>query len=313
MEDVLARLAAGETVLQVREARGQLTAPQFRGLRVLVADDTVLNLEVASEALGRLGVVAETVGSGAQAIEAVRNKEFDLVLMDCSMPDIDGFTAAREIRAWEAQARRKRLPIIALTAQVVGAKADAWREAGMDGVIHKPYTLLQLAACFQRVFPEWDVGSKLESVPGLNNDTDQTSLLDAGVLQNLQEIGGQRDPGFLRRIFDLYLENAPPACDEVLRAGRSGDPDACARAAHALKSMSYNVGAAQVAARAGAVEQSARAGKVVAEPELEALSKLLAETLEKVAALREQACETYTSTSQSSRQARSSFSPRQIA
>ncbi len=154
MEDVLVRLAAGESVLQVRETRGRVTTPQFRGLKVLVADDTELNLEVAVEALGRLGITAETVGSGAQAIEAVRTKDFDIVLMDCSMPDIDGFTATREIRNWESKAGRKRVPIVALTAQVVGIKADAWREAGMDGVIHKPYTLLQLAACFEQVFPK---------------------------------------------------------------------------------------------------------------------------------------------------------------
>jgi two-component system, NarL family, sensor histidine kinase BarA len=295
MEGVLSRLAAGESVLQVREARGQVTTPQFRGLKVLVADDTVLNLEVAVEALGRLGVAAESVESGAQAIEAVQAKEFDIVLMDCSMPDIDGFTATREIRTWETKAGRKRVPIIALTAQVAGLKADAWREAGMDGVVHKPYTLLQLAACFENIFPNWSADKSGGTQDGMAaGSTVRTSsadggLLDARVLHELQEMGGRGNPGFLRRIFDLYLENAPRACTEMVKAARADDLDACARAAHALKSMSYNVGAAQVAACAGPIELRAREDGTVTGAEIEELANVLAATLAAIAVLREQA------------------------
>jgi two-component system sensor histidine kinase BarA len=296
MEDVLVRLAAGESVLQVREARGHVFTPQFRGLKVLVADDTVLNLEVAAEALGRLGVTADTVESGAGAIEAVQAKEFDIVLMDCSMPDIDGFTATREIRIWEKKVGRKRVPIIALTAQVVGIKADAWREAGMDGVVHKPYTLLQLAACFQSTFPDGSAGQSGDtrdataaSVMARLPSADSGDLLDAKALDELHEMGGRGNPGFPRRIFDLYLDNAPRAGDEMVKAARARDFDACARAAHALKSMSYNVGAARVAACAGPIEQRARVDRSVKKSEIEELSKVLAATLKAIALLREQA------------------------
>jgi signal transduction histidine kinase/CheY-like chemotaxis protein/HPt (histidine-containing phosphotransfer) domain-containing protein len=288
LEDVFVRLAAGESVLQVREARGQVSTAQFSGLKVLVADDTALNLEVAVEALGRLGITADTVQSGAEAIEAVREKEFDIVLMDCSMPDIDGFTATRTIRAWEAGAGRQRVPIIALTAQVAGMKADAWREAGMDGVVHKPYTLLQLAACLQRVFPNASARQE-ESVAAPINKTDTAKgdLLDENVLQNLREMGGRGNTGFVRRVFDLYLENAPPAAEEALKAVRGGDLAGCARAVHALKSMSYNIGAARVAALAGPIESRARDG-TVADAEVEELTKVLAATLAAIALLREQ-------------------------
>jgi two-component system, NarL family, sensor histidine kinase BarA len=294
MEKVLVHLAAGETVLQVKEARGHVATPQFDGMKVLVADDTALNLEVAVEALGRLGVAVDTVDSGAKAIETIRAREFDLVLMDCSMPDIDGFTATREIRAWEKKAGRKRVPVVALTAQVAGIKADAWREAGMDAIVHKPYTLLQLAACFQSIFPNYSVhaSTRLRTLTNQGPTLDGSELLDSSVLHELNEMGGHGKPGFLRRIFDLYLEHAPVAGDEIVKAAHAGDLDACARAAHALKSMSYNVGAAKVAACAHPIELHAREGRSVTDAEVAELSKAVAATLDAIALLREQAVTT---------------------
>jgi signal transduction histidine kinase/CheY-like chemotaxis protein len=119
--------------------------PRFVGSRVLVADDSAVNREVAIEALGRFGVEVKVVSSGAAAIETVRSAHFDLVLMDGSMPEMDGYEAAREIRGWEEADERQRVPIVALTAHVVGVAADAWRAAGMDAVLHKPFTLESLA------------------------------------------------------------------------------------------------------------------------------------------------------------------------
>jgi len=102
IEDLLVRLAAGE--VGPRLARGSRPAQRpasVPGLKVLVADDSAVNREVAIEALSRLGATVETVENGVQAIEAVRNSIFDVVLMDGSMPDVDGFTAAREIAPWK--------------------------------------------------------------------------------------------------------------------------------------------------------------------------------------------------------------------
>ena len=135
----------------------------------------------------------------------------------------------------------------------------------MDGVVHKPYTLLQLAACFDSVFAHRPPSRGNQGAPAVQIDRpssgageDCARLLDAGVLQELRDMGGRANPNFLRRIFDLYLTNALPARDEMLRAAHAGDFEACARAAHALRSMSHNVGAAQVAAGAGGIERRAR-------------------------------------------------------
>ena len=114
---------------------------------MLVADDSPVNREVASAALARFGVAIDLVENGAEAVAAVARQTYHLVLMDGSMPEMDGFEAARKIRGDERDENRARLPIVALTAHVVGAAADAWREADMDGILHKPFTMQALADC----------------------------------------------------------------------------------------------------------------------------------------------------------------------
>ncbi|HEX2216988.1 MAG TPA: ATP-binding protein, partial [Xanthobacteraceae bacterium] len=263
VEDILACIAAGQPILSAREAASTSATRQFPGLKVLVADDSAVNREVALEALSRLGAATTTVENGREAIAAVEATAFDVVLMDGSMPEIDGFTAAREIRAREVAEGRKRLPIIALTAHVVGTTANAWRDAGMDDVIYKPYTLAQLAGCFARLFPEW-AGADAPSIssrvgaPVAAADRIEAQLLDTSMLDDLQAIarGGKQE--FLARIFRLYRENAARARDELVSAAQAQDHETCGRLAHALKSMSYNIGAMQVAAHAEAIERQAR-------------------------------------------------------
>ena len=125
----------------------EATGPSFRfdGRRVLVADDSAVNREVAIEALSRLGVTSEVAVDGRQAVRGAVAGGFDLVLMDGSMPEMGGYDASREIRRRQAESGAPRLPIVALTAHVLGAAAEAWRAADMDAVLHKPFTLASLS------------------------------------------------------------------------------------------------------------------------------------------------------------------------
>src|SRR5262249_4548888 len=118
IEELLSRIVAGDKQLHNpaggrRRDRGP---PGVAKLKVLVADDSAVNREVAIEALSRLGAQVETVENGAQAVNAAARRAHDIILMDGSMPDIDGFAAARMIREAEKQESRARVPIIALTA-----------------------------------------------------------------------------------------------------------------------------------------------------------------------------------------------------
>jgi CheY-like chemotaxis protein len=225
-----------------------------------------------------------TVDSGAQAIAAAREGAFDVVLMDGSMPDIDGFAAARAIREEEERDGRQRLPVVALTAHVIGKAATAWREAGMDDIVYKPFTLAQLGACLQRLFPTWSEAASSEPASTSMASVDAGELLDARVLRELEEIAGSAGGGFLQRIFTLYLDHAPRIRAELARAVEARDADAAVRAAHALKSMSHNVGARKVAAAAEAIERHAfEAGRPAAD-DIESLTRLLDATLAAVRA-----------------------------
>jgi signal transduction histidine kinase/CheY-like chemotaxis protein len=279
VEDVLGRIVAGKPLLARTEAAAREPAAlQFPGLRVLVADDGAVNREVATAALSRLGAAVHTVENGAHAIAAVRDGAFDMVLMDGSMPDIDGFAAARTIREQELREGRARLPIVALTAHVIGKAADAWRDAGMDDIVHKPFTLAQLGACLQRLFPAWSAPGSDAIIAGAEATggvSGSDALLDVSVLRELEEMAGPARVGFMRRVFGLYLDNVPRIRAELTSAVEAGEAEALARAAHALKSMSHNIGARQVALAAEAIERHARETGVPTADQMDTLVGLL--------------------------------------
>jgi CheY-like chemotaxis protein/HPt (histidine-containing phosphotransfer) domain-containing protein len=254
--------------------------PKFPGARVLVADDSAVNREVACEALARLGITPATVEDGRQAFEVVKDTEFDIVLMDGSMPVVDGFQATRLIREHEAATGGRRTPVVALTAHVVGAGAELWREAGMDGVLHKPFTVLKLAECLARWgTPGAAPSAAPESVaPALAAEDD--ALLDADNLAQLEDMAGSSGRDFIARLVGLYVGHAPRALAELKVATSAADVGCVAPAAHSLKSMSLNIGASAVARRCAAIEAAARqGGELPSEDAIETVTRLLEETI----------------------------------
>ena len=231
--------------------------PRFPNARVLVVDDGAVNREVAGEALKRLGIEADIACDGQEAVARVEKTTYDLVLMDGSMPIMDGYAATRAIRAREAETGRARVAVVALTAHVVGAGAQAWRDAGMDGVLHKPFTLAAMAECIA-----CHVSGAVHGEPARDMDTTAApgadgSAIDAKVLEGLREMSGG-DNAAVARIVGLYRTHAPKSVDAIDAAFAAGDREALASAAHALKSMSANIGAAAVAAAAVAIERACR-------------------------------------------------------
>ena len=172
---------------------------------MLVADDAAINREVAIEALSRLDIDAVTVENGRQAIAAVTEQDFDVVLMDVSMPEIDGLEATRRIRAAEASSGRRRTPIVAVTAHVIGGAADAWREAGMDAVLHKPFSVRELAdrlGAFPSRKPGGGSGRRARRQPSspTTETRDVPPLLDDNVVGQLHALGGAKSGDFSRRV-----------------------------------------------------------------------------------------------------------------
>ncbi|MDB5441310.1 MAG: hypothetical protein JWM33_3737, partial [Caulobacteraceae bacterium] len=281
---LLGQVQAGQPLTDpatAETAQAQTALPQFDGCKVLVADDSAVNREVAIEALSRLNIQCDCVEDGRQAVEAALGCEYALVLMDGSMPEMDGYEATRLIRAREGDGRRT--PIVALTAHVVGSAAEAWRDAGMDGVLHKPFTLAALANVVAGFVKPTSLGptqtSKTAEAMGAGGE-----LLDSQVIAELRGMaqGGRQD--FVDKIFRLYRENSPALISRLFEASENEDWEEGAKAAHALKSMSLNVGAKAVSAAAGRIETRARMLKALEGAAVEAIQRQLAATLEALAA-----------------------------
>ncbi|MGZ3408769.1 MAG: EAL domain-containing protein [Xanthobacteraceae bacterium] len=269
VEALLPRIVRGEKLTRTREFTKVNSSAQiapFEKFTVLVADDNVVNREVAMEALKGLGGVVTLAENGVQALAAMKSARFDIVFMDGSMPEMDGLTASRHVRNFEAETKTPRTPIVGLTAHVVGVDAQKWRDAGMDAVVYKPFTIAELARKIEKLLPH------LTRNPALANDTRQkdaphsekgeddgaADLIDGEIFGQLIEMQSVSHENFAQRIIGLYAQNAPMAVAQMEEAAARADADGCARAAHSLKSMSYNVGASRVAQLANDIEISSR-------------------------------------------------------
>ena len=186
----------------------------LRGVRVLVAEDNAVNQEVARSFLEFLGCEVVIVDTGEKAVQALGARPYDAALMDCQMPGMDGFEAAREIRRREEAETQPRTPIIALTANAMRGDRERCLAAGMDGYVTKPVEAERLVAV-------------VESEAGSFDPAAASSRL-----------GG--DPRLLRQLLDLFLEQCPAMVDEIARALAAGDAGALRRAAHALKGSVAN-------------------------------------------------------------------------
>ncbi|MEX5588635.1 hybrid sensor histidine kinase/response regulator [Pseudomonas urmiensis] len=116
---------------------------------VLVAEDNSISTKVIRGMLGKLNLEPDTASNGEEALRAMKARRYDLVLMDCEMPVLDGFSATQQLRAWEAENQRQRTPVVALTAHILNEHKERARLAGMDGHMAKPVELSQLRELIQ--------------------------------------------------------------------------------------------------------------------------------------------------------------------
>jgi CheY-like chemotaxis protein len=193
---------------------------------------------------------------------ALKHSEFDIVLMDCSMPVMDGFAATREIRALEAADGRSELPIVALTAHVAGNRAQHWRDAGMSDYLSKPFTLKSLSACLGRWLTSDDCSAARTEQQSGSDASSDCQFEDLPIINTavLDDIRAMQSPGdnLVSRIADLYRHHAPDALERIATAIDKNDLKAIADATHALKSLTRNIGAERLAALLHVIEGQAR-------------------------------------------------------
>jgi len=231
--------------------------------RILLVEDNPVNLMVAQRLLQVIGMECETAGNGQVALEKLQATAYDLVLMDCQMPVLDGYAATRRWREHEHASRAaQRLPIIAMTANAMAGDRQKCLDAGMDDYLAKPVTRGELERCIGR----WrGVKMPVEAVPQARPaqaGPAQPPVLNASVLDDLREVLGSE----VDKIIALYLEDAPRLIAQLERAVVGNDPIALRVAAHTLKSSSANVGATTLSEAARDLEHGARDG-TLAKPE----------------------------------------------
>jgi len=275
------RLRGRDALQSVRAA--DIPAPSFAGARVLAVDDSAVNREVVREALGRFGIEVTLATNGAEAVAAVEKDRFDLVLMDCSMPVMDGFAATEAIRKFKDE-RRARTPVVALTAHVEGDDQQ-WRRAGMDGYLTKPFTLATLAAAMAAHLPSTPAFHPHGAAAGFPAcGVEGFVAFDAAALQGLAEMSAAGGDLVLRSL-SLFETHSREAMLRLAAAAKSREPKEIASAAHALKSMSFNVGAKSLGETCAEVERSA-ANIAALAPRLKAVRASYAATIADIPAVR---------------------------
>ena len=144
LADELSQRNKGHATSKPQPSHPALPTTVPSDFRILVAEDNSISTKVIRGMLGKLNLQPDTACNGAEALKAMKAERYDLVLMDCEMPVLDGFSATEQLRAWEVSHQRVRTPVVALTAHILAEHKDRARQAGMDGHMAKPVELSQL-------------------------------------------------------------------------------------------------------------------------------------------------------------------------
>jgi len=216
---------------------------------VLVVEDNDANRILALRLLERLGYAAAVARNGREAVEALAQDRYSVVLMDCQMPEMDGLEAARAIRRREA-AGGERLPIIAMTASVTERDRLTCLEAGMDDFIAKPVMIEVLGEVLARWHPD---GARLvhQGTRRERSGSPSPNAVDREVLGRLRDDLG---PGACGRFLDAFVAELPGREAAILQAAQDRSEAALRLAAHTLKSTSAAVGASALASMSGELE-----------------------------------------------------------
>jgi two-component system sensor histidine kinase/response regulator len=248
--------------------------PNF-GARVLVVEDNAVNQEVATGILETMGCRIVTAPNGRTAVRLFAQERFDVILMDCEMPVMNGIDATRRIRDIEAMAgalpdsgqTRQRTPIIAVTAHALNEVRETCLAAGMDDFLVKPFDEQQMAETLLR----WLTPNRADDVttdvaplavivepPGETDSIiDDASAIDPTVTESLRARDRKGGPSRFGRAVACFVEIAPPLLASMRTACAETDAEALRLAAHSLKSSAGALGAKQVALRCADIEQRA--------------------------------------------------------
>ncbi|GGI78328.1 response regulator [Shewanella gelidii] len=225
--------------------------------RILVAEDNLVNQQVALAMLESFGLQVDLVSHGLEAVEAIQSRVYDLVLMDMQMPQMDGLQATKQIRALESSgAVESNLPILAVTANAVEGDREQCVAAGMNGYLSKPFSREQL---FDTLIP-WLItprSSFAESHRQVSEATESDSIVDPAALERIASLQAspQQAAALVEKVIELFLGSLSQALE--LFSNETLVPNNCRQVAHSLKSSCANVGATELSSLCRQLEEAA--------------------------------------------------------
>jgi signal transduction histidine kinase/DNA-binding NarL/FixJ family response regulator/HPt (histidine-containing phosphotransfer) domain-containing protein len=243
---------------------------------VLLVEDNPVNRQVAQRLLSLMGISYGGAFNGKEALEQLERDAFDVVLMDCQMPIMDGYTAVRILRQNE-ETTGKHIPVIAMTANAMAGDREKCLRAGMDDYMSKPLNRALMEQTLRKWLPE-GAKSRVVAVPGAAAATASVAVakpavpqppipapsaapisahvLDTDVVRDLVEVMGDEFTDLVR----VYLEDTPKSLAALEQAASRGDKEALIAPSHSLKSTSANLGALSLSELAKRLEHGARGG-----------------------------------------------------
>jgi signal transduction histidine kinase/HPt (histidine-containing phosphotransfer) domain-containing protein len=252
-------------------------------LRLLLADDNPINQKVGMSVLQKLGYRADLASNGLEVLRALDQKAYDIILLDVQMPEMDGLETTRQIcTRWP---RDRRPCIIAMTGNALLGDREKCLAAGMDDYISKPVRIAELQTALERWGP---TRARRSDTSFLSRTTllSRENLLDESILAELREMSPTEGVNIVRELVDLYLDGAPQRIGQIAQS--AADAKKLAFHAHALKSMSLNLGAKRVVEVCQKLEDAAQAGDLGQAPALlRELEVALAQTKVHLLTLRE--------------------------
>jgi CheY-like chemotaxis protein len=231
----------------MHEAEFQQKNQSFSSVRIIIAEDNLVNQKVAIGQLHNLGYRAEVVLNGRELLTALEHAEFDLILMDCQMPQMDGFAATAEIRRREGAARHT--TIIAMTASALDGDNEKCLAAGMDDYLSKPVK----ADVLRQKLERWIKPEETASAEGLSEDAvpsgnTRGNVIDKDQLDSLRAIQQPGQADFVTELIDMFVTDTVSQLKVLHEAVASNDVTEIRRVAHFLMGSSANIGAEEMAA-----------------------------------------------------------------
>jgi PAS domain S-box-containing protein len=275
LHDVLASVFSGRARAAAPAPRWQFdsTMAARRPLRIVLAEDNVVNQKVALKMLERLGHRADVAANGLEVLEALRRQPYDVVLLDVQMPEMDGLEAARLIVAQWPEATRPRL--IGMTALAMQGDRERCLEAGMQDYVAKPVRPEDLQRALEACRPVAASPTAAErGAPSGARVTEaqapeplaEAPTLEAAVIANLRLLQEPGEPDFVADLIDHLVRDLPGRLDGLERAVAAGDASAVERLAHGLKSSCANLGVMQMSALAAWLERSGSEARLEGAP-----------------------------------------------